>query len=51
MDFYGEEICAISRYAGISDKVSSFGVYEYNSKYDEQSSNSEFNCADDMVFY
>ena len=32
--FYGEEICAISRYAGISDKVSSFGVYEYNSKHD-----------------
>lgn len=32
--FYGEEICAISRYAGISDKVSSFGIYEYNSKYD-----------------
>ncbi|MEN8767235.1 MAG: formimidoylglutamase [Polaribacter sp.] len=32
--FYGDEICAISRYAGISDKVSSFGIYEYNSKYD-----------------
>ncbi|QTE21923.1 formimidoylglutamase [Polaribacter cellanae] len=32
--FYGEEICAIARYAGISDKVSSFGVYEYNSKHD-----------------
>ncbi|WP_158838875.1 formimidoylglutamase [Polaribacter sp. L3A8] len=32
--FYGEEICAISRYAGLSDKVSSFGVYEYNSKLD-----------------
>jgi formiminoglutamase len=32
--FYGEEICAISRYAGISDKVTSFGIYEYNSKYD-----------------
>ena len=32
--FYGEEICAISRYAGISDKVSSFGIYEYNSKHD-----------------
>lgn len=28
--FYGEEVCAISRYAGISDKVTSFGVYEYN---------------------
>ena len=34
--FYGDEICAISRYAGISDKVSSFGIYEYNSKYDNQ---------------
>jgi formiminoglutamase len=32
--FYGDEICAISRYAGISDKVSSFGIYEYNSQYD-----------------
>ena len=34
--FYGEVICAISRYAGISDKVSSFGVYEYNAKFDDQ---------------
>ena len=33
--FYGDEICAISRYAGISDKVSSFGIYEYNSKHDD----------------
>lgn len=33
--FNGEEICAITRYAGISDKVSSFGIYEYNSKYDQ----------------
>ena len=32
--FYGEDICAISRYAGLSDKVSSFGIYEYNSKHD-----------------
>ncbi len=34
--FYGEVICAISRYAGISDKVSSFGIYEYNAKFDDQ---------------
>jgi len=27
--FDGKEICAISRYAGISNKVSSFGIYEY----------------------
>lgn len=26
----GKEVCAISRYAGISNKVSSFGVYEYH---------------------
>jgi formiminoglutamase len=34
--FYGDEICSISRYAGISRKVSSFGIYEYNAKYDER---------------
>ena len=28
--FNGREICAISRYAGISNKVTSFGIYEYN---------------------
>ena len=32
--FYGEEVCAITRYAGISDKVSSFGIYEYNPVFD-----------------
>lgn len=30
----GVEVCAIARYAGLSDKVSSFGVYEYNPKLD-----------------
>lgn len=33
--FDGKEICALSRYAGISDKVSSFGVYEYSSDISE----------------
>lgn len=37
--FDGKEICAISRYAGISNKVSSFGVYEYKpSKNDDATS-------------
>ncbi|MCB0398979.1 MAG: formimidoylglutamase, partial [Winogradskyella sp.] len=37
--FSGKEICAIARYSGISNKVSSFGVYEYvNSKNDSASS-------------
>nr|WP_321222203.1 formimidoylglutamase [uncultured Psychroserpens sp.] len=29
--FNGKEICAIARYAGISNKVSSFGIYEFKS--------------------
>ena len=32
--FDGREICAISRYIGISNKVSSFGIYEYNPSQD-----------------
>jgi arginase family enzyme len=28
--FNGKEICALSRYAGISDKVTSFGVFNHN---------------------
>ena len=32
----GKEICAISRYAGISNKVSSFGIYEYKPSQDDE---------------
>ncbi len=28
--FYGEEICQIAKYAGLSDKLSSFGIYEFD---------------------
>ena len=28
--FYGEEICQVARFAGVSDKLSSFGIYEYD---------------------
>jgi len=28
--FYGEEICQISKYAGVSDKLTSFGIFEYD---------------------
>ncbi|MEN3324927.1 formimidoylglutamase [Mariniflexile soesokkakense] len=31
----GKEICAIARYAGISNKVSSFGIYEYKPSKDD----------------
>ncbi|MGX1641396.1 MULTISPECIES: formimidoylglutamase [unclassified Sphingobacterium] len=31
---YGDEACQLSRYAGMSDKCSSFGIYEYNPTFD-----------------
>jgi len=33
--FYGEEMCQITRYAGLSDKLSSIGFYEYNHLLDQ----------------
>jgi arginase family enzyme len=33
--FNGKEICSLSRYAGISDKVSSFGVFNHNNSKQE----------------
>jgi len=32
--FYGEEICLLSRYAGISDKLKVFGLFDVNPDYD-----------------
>ncbi len=32
--FYGEELCQISRYAGISDNLKCFGLFEVNPEYD-----------------
>ncbi|MFN3753447.1 formimidoylglutamase [Flavobacterium sp.] len=33
--FDGKEICSLSRYAGISDKVSSFGIFNHNNSKEE----------------
>ena len=32
--FYGEEICLLSRYAGISDKLRVFGLFDVNPEFD-----------------
>lgn len=32
--FYGEQACQITRYAGLSDKLTSIGFYEINPEYD-----------------
>lgn len=47
--FSGAEICAISRYAGISDKVTSFGIYEYNSKFDVKNQTAQL--ISQMIWY
>ena len=39
--FYGEEMCQILRYAGMSDKLSSLGIFEYNPKMDHHAQTSQ----------
>lgn len=39
--FYGEEICHIAQYAGISDNLSSFGIYEYDPTLDYNNQTSQ----------
>jgi arginase family enzyme len=47
--FTGAEICTISRYAGISDKVTSFGIYEYNYKLDTKNQTAQL--ISQMIWY
>ncbi len=47
--FYGEEACQIARYAGISDKVSSFGIYETNPSLDQNGRTAHL--AAQMIWY
>lgn len=44
--FNGKEICALSRYAGMSDKVSSFGIFKF---FDQRRSSAY--STNSMVFY
>ena len=34
--FYGEELCRLTRFAGMSDKLTTIGFYEYNPLYDHR---------------
>jgi arginase family enzyme len=47
--FYGEEACRIVRYAGMSDKLSSFGIYEVNPLFDNYDQTSHL--AAQMIWY
>lgn len=39
--FYGEEICQVAMYAGVSDKLTSFGIYEYDPMLDYNTQTSQ----------
>ena len=47
--FYGEEMCAILRYAGLSDKVSSMGIFEYNAYLDDKNQTAQLIAQ--MIWY
>ncbi|MCQ2285264.1 MAG: formimidoylglutamase [Bacteroidales bacterium] len=39
--FYGEEICQVARFAGLNDKLTSFGIYEYDPTLDYNNQTSQ----------
>lgn len=47
--FYGEEACQITRYAGMSDKLSSIGFYEINPAFD--TNKQTVHLAAQMIWY
>lgn len=47
--FYGEEACKIAHYAGMSDKLTSFGIYEINPAFDN--GNQTVHLAAQMIWY
>jgi formiminoglutamase len=47
--FYSEECCHLSRYAGLSDRVSCFGIYEVNPRFDHH--NQTAHLAAQMIWY
>lgn len=47
--FDSEEVCQIARYAGISDKISSFGIFEYNQDLDVNNQGSQL--ISQMIWY
>jgi arginase family enzyme len=47
--FYGEEICQVMRYAGLSDKLTSIGLYEVNPRLDRQGVTAQL--ASQMIWY
>jgi len=49
--FYGEEACQITRYAGLSDKLSSIGFYEINPDKNRDRNNQTAHLVAQMIWY
>lgn len=47
--FKADDVCKITRYAGLSDKLKVLGIYEYNPKKDKQNSTAELIAQ--MIWY
>lgn len=47
--FFGDEACQLARYAGISDKLSSFGIFEVNPLFDYHGQTAHL--ASQMIWY
>ncbi len=47
--FYGEEACQIMRYAGLSDRLTSIGIYGYNPAFDNHTQTAQL--AAQMIWY
>lgn len=48
--FYGEEFCQLLMYAGLSDKLSGLGIYEYNPDFDRQWQTAQL-CAQALWYF
>lgn len=47
--FYSEEACQLMRYAGLSDKLTSVGIYQYNPAYDHRQQTAQLMAQ--MIWY
>jgi formiminoglutamase len=46
---YNDEACQLARYAGMSDRLTSFGIYNYNPMLDQR--NASAKAASDIIWY
>jgi hypothetical protein len=48
---FGDEACALARYAGMSDQLMSIGFYDFNPDFDKSNITAKQVITNDLVFY